>query len=258
MVLREKELWEMYWAKGWSLAKIAKEMGVSTPLISYYMDKYEIPRRGPPGRPPRNINLYWDEYLAFLVGLIEAEGSINKPNGLISISQANREVLEEWKKIFLEKRMKPGITKGRKIWQLQVCSRQFTEWYLNTPLSEKMKKILNDKSLCKAFIAGYFAGDGCITDQTNVKIEISFTSVKRERIESIKKALEQLGIESRIYLNMGPYNKCYTKQKQHQLKIRKYKDANRFIKIFKNYKLADIDLKLSLRKYKSPMFDNFS
>lgn len=250
----ERELWELYWANGKSLSKIAKEKGVSTPLVSYYMDKYGIPRRGPPGRPPRNVNIDWDEYLAFLIGLIEAEGSISDPNGQISISQAHREILEEWKKIFLCKGMSPGITYYKRFWKLQVCSRQFTNWYLSTSLAKKGERILSDKNFCKAFIAGYFAGDGCVTAKTNVKLEVSFKSTDKKRIELVERVLEQLGVKSRIYLDMGPYGGCYTKKKQHQLKIRKYKDAIKFVGIFRNYKLGDIDLKLSLQKQKLAVF----
>jgi len=41
----KQQLERLYCAEKLSLAKIAKQVGVSTPIISNWMDKYDIPRR---------------------------------------------------------------------------------------------------------------------------------------------------------------------------------------------------------------------
>jgi flagellar protein FlaI len=228
---------------GYTNAKLAREMGISEKALENYLYKKiqnhvplhlllrlseilgrELPSFtrwvGNRGKQVIHLPAKLDEHLAYLIGVISGDGSLEKYR--VKIYPGTKlETLKTSKKVFgvaAKLRIRQRVRKKREICYVldSVLIAEFVHKFFEIPIGKKARALKvpeviqrAKENVVVAYLAGLVDSDGCV-DYRNGRIFLTTTS--RELATGVRYLLCRLGVFSKVWERRGGYKPTQTYQ----------------------------------------------
>jgi hypothetical protein len=168
-------------------------------------------RRGP--RPKNNIETKWSPELAYIVGLISADGNLSKDGRHISFTSKDLQLARLFKKCLKLKvsigKKSRSVEKEKKYFQVQFGNVLFYRWLVSIGLTPNKSKTLGKLKIPKKyffdFLRGCFDGDGSMYAywdprwHSSFMFYLQFTSASHDFLVWLQDSIQKLaGISGRI------------------------------------------------------------
>lgn len=246
--------------KGLSITQISKSFNVSSTKIRHTLinnnvilrPKHIFNRKNKKNSKELNINYFKNidsNDKAYWLGLITADGTIQKDGYKVSLTSKDIELIEKFKKIInsehaiskiesFDKRTSKIYTR----YLIQVCSKEFVKNIIFQGITNNKSHICEFPKIKEkfylSFIRGLFDGDGCISFDGN-RMRMQFIATK-EILEFIQKYFyEKHKIEPHPMYNVSKNTNTFV--------IHYFKDTKKLLSLL--YKNSNQDIRLN-RKYK--------
>ncbi|MDO9231374.1 MAG: LAGLIDADG family homing endonuclease [bacterium] len=204
-------------------------------------------------KPKNNINLKWNPKLAYVVGLITADGSLSRDGRHINFTSKDLQLIKLFKKclklrVSIGKKAREKETE-KKYFQVQFGNVIFYRWLVDLGLFPNKSRTIEGLKIPDKyffdFLRGYFDGDGCIYSywdprwHSSYMFYLEFTSASHNFLVWLQKIIKKLTkVEGRIV----PAHRSF------QLRFAKKNTRIVFDKMFYTEKLPCLKRKLSKAK----------
>lgn len=238
---------------GLKVKDITTKYHISTNTLSKWLEQHNVPKRTKPQNKDKDLSKFKDldnNQLQYWIGYICADGSIqystDKRVYKVSLYSKDDEVIENFVNYFGEY-VKVINKKNTNVKEAYINSKELCEYFINElNITPNKAFILNPNiNYTNHFILGYFDGDGCIRNSTEVttRYEAKFTSGSLVFLEKIKDILDDLEIYSVIRQKEKAYDLCIERKTDSEKLYRfMYKDhgyclsrkLNNFVALYGN------------------------
>jgi len=155
--------------------------------------------------------------LAYILGILKSDGSVYETgySRVIKLVTADRNLARAFVNALRNIGLNPGVgvyirrDRKRPYYVVRAFSSAFFEWYQRLNLEDIMRLLASD-NLRRAFIRGFFDGDGSLTyDPPRRKYMVAFYNTRKDLIKIVKAVLLELGFESTVWERRTPKGKPY-------------------------------------------------
>lgn len=164
---------KLYCQDGLSLAQAAKQLGCSQTVILRRLQEYGIDRRPRGGSPkysvPENVLNTWTPGLAYVVGLVTADGNLKKGDSEVGFASIDAEIVEVYRRILKTDApicVRQPKNRRNPIYSVRIrdyAYRTFLENVGLMPAKAKRLKALNiPDNVFPDFLRGCIDGDGSV------------------------------------------------------------------------------------------------
>jgi len=211
-MLSKAELENLYWKKKLCLREIGERYGKNQQTILNWMRRSGVPTRTrseaaklayKKSERIRNAlststiikpDLEPSLSLCYIIGVLLGDGYINvyKDNYRVGLQVKSRRFAEDFSRALGKVGLHPSIwVRKRGHYVVTATSKLFVEWFAKMSLSDIRTLISKKGSYAKAFIKGFYDSEGTTRGR--------MSNSKREIIQLVKSALENLGFHPRLY-----------------------------------------------------------
>ncbi|WP_154990417.1 LAGLIDADG family homing endonuclease [Priestia megaterium] len=267
--LNKKDLHKLYWEEKMTIKQIAEKYNVNFASVQKYMKDIGVPRRdkyaskwlNSPVQVNETFFSEWSKQMAYVLGIIVTDGSIEKKTGSLRISMTDFDVIE---KIASAMDLENGVSlvkkrgNNKQQYKLAVCRRSFVEDFIrlgikiNGEKTYKQGKVEVPRKFRNHFIRGVFDGDGSLVIRHRVSPkgtpyishDLTIVSASKDFLQSI---VEIINDDIDINICVKKY-KGGTKGKYKDLYRINFSDRVKIAK-FLNYIYEDKGTLFMERKY---------
>ncbi|MDQ3374342.1 MAG: hypothetical protein M3521_10705, partial [Acidobacteriota bacterium] len=186
--------------------------------LEMYLPKFESPRTKI-HETPKTLNAD----LAFLLGALTAEGSIQKERIEFTNNEGEfaDEFIKVWERVFPTCRLhrwlrEPSGYGKKKWWQMQIVSQQIVKFLQNLGLNGKShEKQIPETILCSskvtvaAFLRGLYEGDGSVEKSGRSLLRVTLTSNSAEMLKQTQILLLRFGIVASLFCDASHGRKTH-------------------------------------------------
>lgn len=247
MIVKQSELYKLYWVDNKNLKQIAELYGVSDVTVLRWMNKCGVARRERSAaarlrmsslevrrqlsmKLRKKFTPHPGPTLAYVLGVLLGDGSVHK-NRTSRGSYSYRVSLYVKSKVFAEEfaRALPKIGLNptyfyalkNEYYRVEAVNGGFYEWYKSLALEQIRSMILGFED---EFIRGFYESEGSIGNDPSGSLRIQITNKRGELLFMIQNILNDWGIKSWV---CGPYHTYF------RLHIATNKRVQKFLQITK-------------------------
>ena len=211
--LNHQEIIKLY-QNGYTITEIAKIMKCSHETIRRILKNNNINLRKSSEsltiKNMKKINLNPSESLAYILGVLNGDGSVNKQgsNYVIELKVTDKDFIEEFKRNlknigfeYINEYVREFEDKKDQ-YIIRTCSKGFYHWYKNLDIDYYTNIIGNNEKLMISWLKGFYDSEGsvAINKKGNYTYKyISVSNTNKELIDICCNFLEKLGIEHSVY-----------------------------------------------------------
>ncbi|WP_336865272.1 LAGLIDADG family homing endonuclease [Peribacillus frigoritolerans] len=227
--ISEEELYKLYWKDNLKIKDIASMYGVTYSAVWLYMNKLGINRRGysetrvlhySVKKVNENCFSNWSREVAYVLGVIITDGSIDSASGNLRISMTDKDVVE---KIALAMELEDGVSivkarnGGKQQYKLAICRQKITEDLRHLGVEIDGSKTFDQKAIKvpkefrSHFIRGVFDGDGSLVIRNRISpagtpyksSDVTIVSASKPFLDSVLNMLNEdldLGLHINGYM----------------------------------------------------------
>lgn len=191
----------LYWQEGLSQEGIAKRMGCSRRTIGDKMAKYGIEARPCSVSTclvPQQMLKRWSPKLAYVVGLIAADGCLSTRNpNLVSFTSRDIELIQTYQYCL---QTSAPVYQGTRSYEVRISDSDYRTFLESIGLTPTKSKTIGPLKLpdkfFRDFLRGYIDGDGCISSA----LVVTIGSASPSSIAWLRETVTQLvGITGHLY-----------------------------------------------------------
>jgi intein-encoded DNA endonuclease-like protein len=211
--LNHQEIIKLY-KNGHTTTEIAKIMNCSHETIRRILKSNNINIRKSSDsltiKNTKKINLNPSESLAYILGVLNGDGSVNRQgnNYVIELKVTDKDFVEEFKKHlkcigfeYINEYVREFKNKKDQ-YVVRVCSKGFYYWYKNLDMDYYINVIGNNEKLMVSWLKGFYDSEGSVTinKKGNYTYKyVSLSNTDKKLIDICCYYLDKLGINYSIY-----------------------------------------------------------